>query len=49
MASELLDTKTEKSKTNSILNYIYIYIYVYIYNEKLLHILEMYDFKKSVN
>ena len=37
VVSELLDAKTEESK---------LYIYIYIYNEKLLHILEMYDLKK---
>ena len=35
VVSELLDAKTEESK-----------LYIYIYNEKLLHILEMYDLKK---
>ena len=44
VASELLCTKTEESKTNYILNHIYIYIY--IYNEKQLHISEMHGLKK---
>ena len=39
MTSELLDTKTKKSKSNEILNHIYIY-------EKSLHILEIYGLKK---
>ena len=43
MTSELLDTKTKKSKSNEILNHIYIYIYIY---EKSLHILEIYGLKK---
>ena len=40
VASELLCTKTEESKTNYILNHIY------IYNEKQLHISEMHGLKK---
>ena len=51
VVSELLRVKTKESKTNKLnsKSCLCVYIYIYIFNEKPLHILEMYGFKKYIN